>query len=121
MKTISRLTHSSRSTAFASALLLAFLATSVPATTASASAVVQQEALSVNVYTITGIQIPVTGLTSASTVLDLKEALQDLEGVPVCAQLLVYQGVKMLDERTLGSYGITDGATIHLVMLSYSC
>lgn len=50
------------------------------------------------------------------TVLDIKEKLEQLEGISVQQQRLVYQGKKLDDDRTLDSYKLIGGATVHLVV-----
>lgn len=49
------------------------------------------------------------------TVADVKARLAALEGTAVDAQRLVWNGVPMIDSRTLGSYGIYPGSVLLLV------
>lgn len=119
----------SRVFASASAFVVALVALVAPAATSSAAALrgphheaqQVQEALSVIIWTQNGNQYTVSGLTAASTVLDLKVAFADQQGLPPCAQVLVYQGVAMADPQSLGFYGVTGGVSIDLVTRYPNC
>lgn len=49
-------------------------------------------------------------------ILVLKEMVQDLEGVSVTSQRLLYQALDLQDHRTLQSYRMTSGSTITLTL-----
>ncbi|HEX2594300.1 MAG TPA: ubiquitin-like protein [Rhizomicrobium sp.] len=67
------------------------------------------------VKTLTGKTIDVEiGLDK--TVGDAKAIVMDKEGIPVAQQRLIYGGKQLEDTATLSSYGLTDGATVHLVL-----
>eukprot|EP00552_Chaetoceros_brevis_P002986 CAMPEP_0197736870 /NCGR_PEP_ID=MMETSP1435-20131217/4898_1 /TAXON_ID=426625 /ORGANISM="Chaetoceros brevis, Strain CCMP164" /LENGTH=78 /DNA_ID=CAMNT_0043325151 /DNA_START=51 /DNA_END=287 /DNA_ORIENTATION=+ len=49
-------------------------------------------------------------------VLAVKLALQEKEGIQVDQIRLIYSGKQLADDRTLESYNINAGATIHMVL-----
>ena len=49
-------------------------------------------------------------------VLNVKQALQEREGVGVDQIKLIYSGKQLSDTTTLESYNIAAGATIHMVL-----
>mmetsp|Transcript_9123 Transcript_9123/g.11409 ORF Transcript_9123/g.11409 Transcript_9123/m.11409 type:complete len:80 (-) Transcript_9123:194-433(-) len=49
-------------------------------------------------------------------VLAVKQALQEKEGIQVDQIRLIFSGKQLADERTLASYNIAAGATIHMVL-----
>mmetsp|Transcript_6888 Transcript_6888/g.14946 ORF Transcript_6888/g.14946 Transcript_6888/m.14946 type:complete len:80 (+) Transcript_6888:123-362(+) len=49
-------------------------------------------------------------------VLAVKQALQEKEGIQVDQIRLIFSGRQLADERTLESYSINAGATIHMVL-----
>ncbi len=50
------------------------------------------------------------------TIEDVKERLQEVEGIPIDQQRLVYMGKQLDDERTLSDYNIGRNAELHLVL-----
>jgi len=46
----------------------------------------------------------------------VKQALQEKEGIQVDQIKLIFSGKQLADEKTLESYGIVAGATIHMVL-----
>lgn len=54
-------------------------------------------------------------ITSASTVLQLKEKIAEVADVPADRQRLIYSGKVLKDGETLESYRVQTGHTIHLV------
>jgi ubiquitin C len=46
----------------------------------------------------------------------LKQKLNEKEGIPVDQQRLIFSGKQVEDQRTLADYGVTAGATMHLVL-----
>lgn len=50
------------------------------------------------------------------TVDQLKQKLNEKEGIPVDQQRLIFGGKQMESDRTLTDYGVTNGATMHLVL-----
>jgi hypothetical protein len=49
-------------------------------------------------------------------VLAVKQALQEKEGIQVDQIKLIHSGKQLADDKTLESYNITAGATIHMVL-----
>ena len=49
-------------------------------------------------------------------VLAVKQALQEKEGIQVDQIRLIFSGKQLSDDRTLESYSINAGATIHMVL-----
>ncbi|KAG2450477.1 hypothetical protein HYH02_004978 [Chlamydomonas schloesseri] len=47
---------------------------------------------------------------------ELKQQIQDVEGLPCCSQGLVFAGRQLEDARSLASYNITADSTLHLVL-----
>jgi hypothetical protein len=69
----------------------------------------------VYVKTLTGKTV-VLHPSPVGTVLDLKCLLQNVEGIPPDQQRFVFAGKQLEDFNTLQSYGIGNGATVHLVL-----
>lgn len=46
----------------------------------------------------------------------IKERIEESEGIPPVQQRLIYQGKQMNDDKTVGSYNLKGGATLHLVV-----
>lgn len=55
-------------------------------------------------------------VNAADTVEVLKIKIQDMEGVPVDQQRLVFAGIQLEDGYTMKHYHITAGSTLHLVL-----
>ena len=51
-----------------------------------------------------------------STVLEVKQALQEKEGIQVDQIRLIYSGKQLSDEKTLQEYNVVAGGTIHMVL-----
>lgn len=51
-----------------------------------------------------------------STVLAVKQALQEKEGITVDQIRLIYSGKQLSDEKTLQDFNVTAGGTIHMVL-----
>jgi ubiquitin-like protein Nedd8 len=51
-----------------------------------------------------------------STVLSVKQALQEKEGIQVDQIRLIFSGKQLSDEKTLQEYNVTAGGTIHMVL-----
>eukprot|EP01088_Endostelium_zonatum_P021319 TRINITY_DN8332_c0_g1_i1.p1 TRINITY_DN8332_c0_g1~~TRINITY_DN8332_c0_g1_i1.p1 ORF type:complete len:200 (-),score=39.19 TRINITY_DN8332_c0_g1_i1:53-652(-) len=50
------------------------------------------------------------------TVEELKARIEHISGIPIDQQRIIYAGVQLEDERTIGDYNILEGATVHLVL-----
>lgn len=67
------------------------------------------------VKTLTGKTIEVM-LNVYDSIERVKVKLQELEGIPPDQQRLVFAGKQLEDDRTIGQYGIAEGATFHLIL-----
>ena len=71
--------------------------------------------MQIHIKTLTGREQPFT-FEPSDTVLSVKEALQEKEGITVDQIRLIYSGKQLSDNNTLESYNIDAGATIHMVL-----
>ena len=55
-------------------------------------------------------------LAPSATIYDVKEQIQEKEGVLPDFQRLIFAGRQLADDRTLSDYGIQNGNTIHMVV-----
>lgn len=53
---------------------------------------------------------------STDTVEEIKEKFQDISGIPVDQQRLIHAGMQLVDDTTLGEYGIAPGSRLDLVL-----
>lgn len=53
---------------------------------------------------------------SDSTILSVKQALQEKEGIQVDQIRLIYAGKQLSDDKTLQEYSVNPGETIHMVL-----
>ncbi|GMH54543.1 hypothetical protein TL16_g01695 [Triparma laevis f. inornata] len=51
-----------------------------------------------------------------NTVLQVKQSLQEKEGIQVDQIRLIYSGKQLADDRQLDTYNITAGGTVHMVL-----
>lgn len=58
---------------------------------------------------------------ASTTALQVKEAMLQKYGTPVCQQRMVWQGIDLDDEDTLGEYNITTGSTIYILHKVKGC
>jgi len=70
---------------------------------------------SVQVKTLTG-KIVTLSVCSSDTIEEVKDKIQDSEGIPPDQQRLIYAGQQLEDSRTLGDYRVYNGACISLVL-----
>ena len=73
------------------------------------------EPIQFTVATLTGKSIPIT-LHPYATVLELKETIQDKEGIPPDQQRLILSGKQLEDVRTLADCNVKQGSKMSLTL-----
>lgn len=68
------------------------------------------------VQSTTGTKYTIASLGAESTILDIKQTMEQHDGLPEAMITLVYAGKKLEDGKTLAECGITAGATVNYVL-----
>ncbi|ROT34809.1 ubiquitin-domain-containing protein [Sodiomyces alkalinus F11] len=82
--------------------------------TQSPDIIIHDEML-IKVRTLTGKEIELD-IENEYKVSQIKERVEEKEGIPPVQQRLIYGGKQMVDDKSASEYGLEAGATLHLVL-----
>lgn len=68
------------------------------------------------VKTLQGKTIQINDVDSSTPIANVKQQIQDKEGIPIESQKLIFKGKTLGDDRLLGDYELKDESTLHLVV-----
>ncbi|CAI5746247.1 unnamed protein product [Peronospora destructor] len=71
--------------------------------------------MQIQIKTLTG-RKQTFNFESDNTILHVKQALQEKEGIQVDQIRLIYSGKQLADDKTLEDYNVAAGGTIHMVL-----
>ncbi|CRK06669.1 Ubiquitin-like protein 1 like [Verticillium longisporum] len=69
----------------------------------------------IKVRTLTGKEIELD-IENEYKVSQIKEKVEEKEGIPPVQQRLIFGGKQMVDDKSASEYGLEAGATLHLVL-----
>ncbi|KAL2112763.1 hypothetical protein VUR80DRAFT_6484 [Thermomyces stellatus] len=69
----------------------------------------------IKVRTLSGKEIELD-IESDYKVAQIKEKVEEKEGIPPVQQRLIYSGKQMVDDKTAAEYQLEPGVTLHLVL-----
>lgn len=71
--------------------------------------------MQIKVKTLTGRDIPID-VEPTDKVINIKEFMEEKEGIPPSQQRLIFGGVSLSDDVSIQESGLTAGASLHLVL-----
>ncbi|KAK4444295.1 ubiquitin [Podospora aff. communis PSN243] len=71
--------------------------------------------MQLKIRTLTGREIELD-VEPTDKVAQIKEKVEEKEGIPPAQQRLIYGGKQMVDDKTASDYQLEGGCTLHLVL-----
>lgn len=72
--------------------------------------------LEIYITTLTGRKITINNITSSDSIKDLKQKIQDSEGIPLRQQNIIFERNELEDCRTLSDCNIQNNPSLHLII-----